>query len=74
MARAIARRRSMSCAMRLTPLTEKTGNELFNDVWAARDGYIDVVLDRSAESSSASFSIIRSIALTPNGTRARTAN
>ena len=34
----------------ITPLTEKLGAELFKDVWAARDGYIEVVLDRSPES------------------------
>jgi len=36
----------------LIPLTEKEGRGLFNDVWAARDGYINVVLDRSPESIS----------------------
>jgi alpha-amylase/alpha-mannosidase (GH57 family) len=35
----------------LIPLTEKAGAELFNDVWAARDAYIQVVLDRSTESA-----------------------
>jgi alpha-amylase/alpha-mannosidase (GH57 family) len=39
----------------LIPLTEKAGKELFHDVWAARDGYIGVVLDRSSESSSNFF-------------------
>ena len=34
----------------LAPLTEKFGNTLFKDAWAARDGYIDVILDRSKES------------------------
>jgi alpha-amylase/alpha-mannosidase (GH57 family) len=34
----------------LTPLTEQEGGKLFRDVWAARDGYIQVVLDRSPES------------------------
>ena len=33
----------------LIPLTEQEGGKLFRDVWAARDGYIQVVLDRSAE-------------------------
>jgi alpha-amylase/alpha-mannosidase (GH57 family) len=33
----------------LIPLTEREGNKLFNDVWAARDAYISVVLDRSEE-------------------------
>jgi alpha-amylase/alpha-mannosidase (GH57 family) len=32
------------------PLTEQEGARLFKDVWAARDGYIEVVLDRSPES------------------------
>jgi alpha-amylase/alpha-mannosidase (GH57 family) len=36
----------------LVPLTELEGNELFCDVWAARDAYIQVVLDHSAESVS----------------------
>jgi len=34
----------------LIPLTEKHGSSLFRDVWAARDAYIQVVLDRSTES------------------------
>ena len=34
----------------LAPLTEREGGKLFKDVWAARDAYIQVVLDRSAES------------------------
>jgi len=34
----------------LVPLTEQEGSKLFKDVWAARDGYIQVVLGRSAES------------------------
>jgi alpha-amylase/alpha-mannosidase (GH57 family) len=34
----------------LVPLTEREGAKLFLDVWAARDGYISVVLDRSQES------------------------
>ncbi len=34
----------------LVPLTERDGNELFRNVWDARDGYIQVVLDRSLES------------------------
>ncbi|HWG21374.1 MAG TPA: DUF3536 domain-containing protein [Terracidiphilus sp.] len=33
----------------LIPLTEREGNKLFSDVWAARDAYIQVVLDRSEE-------------------------
>ena len=34
----------------LAPLTERAGNLLFQDVWAARDAYIGVILDRSDES------------------------
>jgi alpha-amylase/alpha-mannosidase (GH57 family) len=30
----------------LIPLTEEEGNQHFRDVWAARDAYIDVILDR----------------------------
>jgi alpha-amylase/alpha-mannosidase (GH57 family) len=33
----------------LVPLTESETGRLFKDVWAARDAFIDVVLDRSAE-------------------------
>jgi alpha-amylase/alpha-mannosidase (GH57 family) len=39
----------------LIPLTEKAGKELFNNVWAARDAYINVVLDRSTESADSFF-------------------
>ena len=34
----------------VVPLTEQEGGKLFKDVWAARDGYIEVVLDRGEES------------------------
>jgi len=34
----------------VVPLTEQEGGKLFKDVWAARDGYIEVVLNRSVES------------------------
>jgi alpha-amylase/alpha-mannosidase (GH57 family) len=34
----------------LVPLTEEHGASLFRDVWAARDGYIQVILDRGTES------------------------
>jgi alpha-amylase/alpha-mannosidase (GH57 family) len=33
----------------LIPLTEREGSKLFKDVWAARDAYIAVVLDRNEE-------------------------
>ncbi len=39
----------------LVPLTEKAGATLFKDVWAARDGYINVILDRSTESADRFF-------------------
>jgi alpha-amylase/alpha-mannosidase (GH57 family) len=39
----------------LAPLTEQAGNLLFQDVWAARDAYIDVILDRSDESKDRFF-------------------
>ena len=35
----------------LAPLTEQENGKLFHDVWAARDAYIHVVLDRGAESA-----------------------
>jgi alpha-amylase/alpha-mannosidase (GH57 family) len=34
----------------LIPLTEREGGKLFRNVWAARDAFIDVILDRSEES------------------------
>ncbi len=39
----------------LAPLTEKESGKLFKDVWAARDAYIHVVLDRSDESANRFF-------------------
>ena len=33
----------------ITILTEKEGSKLYKDVWAARDAYIEVILDRSDE-------------------------
>jgi alpha-amylase/alpha-mannosidase (GH57 family) len=39
----------------VAPLTEQAGRKLFKDVWAARDGYIEVVLDRSTESADRFF-------------------
>ncbi len=35
---------------RTAPLAEQYGRPLFKDLWTARDGYVRVVLDRSAES------------------------
>jgi alpha-amylase/alpha-mannosidase (GH57 family) len=39
----------------LAPLTEQEGGKLFTDVWAARDEYIHVVLDRGEESIASFF-------------------
>ena len=41
----------------LVPLAEQVGNKLFKDVWLARDGYIQVVLDRSQETVDEFFRI-----------------
>jgi alpha-amylase/alpha-mannosidase (GH57 family) len=48
----------------VAPLTEQEGASLFNDVWAARDGYIRVILDRSDESITAFFTEYQSHPLT----------
>jgi alpha-amylase/alpha-mannosidase (GH57 family) len=39
----------------LVPLTEQRGSKWFRDVWAARDAYIQVVLDRREESADRFF-------------------
>lgn len=39
----------------LIPLTEQAGARLFKDVWAARDAYIRVVLDRNTDSTDEFF-------------------
>jgi alpha-amylase/alpha-mannosidase (GH57 family) len=39
----------------LAPRFEATAGEIFADPWAARDGYVEVVLDRSPESVAAFF-------------------
>jgi hypothetical protein len=39
----------------LIPLTEEAGKELFKDVWAARNSYINVVLDRATEATDKFF-------------------
>ncbi len=39
----------------IVPYFEKRGRELFKDPWAARDDYINVILDRSPESIHAFF-------------------
>jgi alpha-amylase/alpha-mannosidase (GH57 family) len=57
----------------LIPLTEAEGRELFNDVWAARDAYIQVVLDRSTESLDRFFAEHQAHTLSePERIRART--
>ena len=33
----------------IAPITEQEGSKFFKDVWRARDGYIDVILDRGEE-------------------------
>ena len=43
-------RRSTNCATRWFRSPSSTAASLFRDVWAARDAYIQVVLDRSTES------------------------
>jgi alpha-amylase/alpha-mannosidase (GH57 family) len=39
----------------IAPLTEREGNKLFTDIWAARDGYIEVVLNRNPDSADRFF-------------------
>jgi alpha-amylase/alpha-mannosidase (GH57 family) len=39
----------------LAPLTESEAGKLFKDAWAARDAYIQIVLDRSPESADRFF-------------------
>ncbi len=39
----------------IAPLTEREGGKLFKDVWAAREAYIHVVLDRSTDSADRFF-------------------
>jgi alpha-amylase/alpha-mannosidase (GH57 family) len=48
----------------VAPLTEQEGGKFFKDVWAARDGYIEVILDRGAESLERFFSAHESHTLT----------
>jgi len=48
----------------LIPLTEQEGAKLFRDVWAARDNYIQVVLDRTDESMQAFLEAHQNHALT----------
>jgi alpha-amylase/alpha-mannosidase (GH57 family) len=48
----------------VAPLTEQEGAKLFTDVWDARDGYIQVMLDRSTESVASFFAEYASHKLT----------
>jgi hypothetical protein len=48
----------------LEPLTEQAGNKLYKDVWAARDGYIQVLLDRNPDSTDRFFADHQHHALT----------
>jgi alpha-amylase/alpha-mannosidase (GH57 family) len=48
----------------VAPLTEQEGGKLFKDVWAARDGYIEVMLDRGTESMERFFGAHQSHILT----------
>ena len=49
----------------LVPMTEQEGAKLFKDVWAARDGYIEAVLDRSPQPAERFFRKHQLRALTP---------
>jgi alpha-amylase/alpha-mannosidase (GH57 family) len=48
----------------IAPLTEEEGAKLFKDVWAARDSYIDVILDRDEETIKGFFAEHQSHPLT----------
>ena len=61
----------MSCATHWFRSPNRNG-KLFKDVWAARDAYIQVVLDRSDESSIVFLPRNSAHPLTDPRTRART--
>jgi alpha-amylase/alpha-mannosidase (GH57 family) len=46
------------------PLTQQEGDKLFTDVWVARDGYIQVLLDRGTETVERFFTQFQSHPLT----------
>ena len=50
----------------IAPLTEEEGAKLFKDVWAARDAYIQVILERSAETLERFFREQQNHPLTPD--------
>jgi alpha-amylase/alpha-mannosidase (GH57 family) len=55
----------------VAPITEQEGGKLFKDVWEARDAYIEVVLDRSDESTERFFQAHQShVLLEPERIRA----
>ena len=55
----------------VAPITEHEGGKLFKDVWEARDAYIEVVLDRSDESTERFFQAHQShVLLEPERIRA----
>ena len=49
----------------VAPLTQAEGGKLFKDVWAARDAYIEVLLNRDAEQVERFFAAHSSHALSP---------
>jgi alpha-amylase/alpha-mannosidase (GH57 family) len=49
----------------IVPLTEQEGGKIFKDVWAARDGYIDALLDHSPQAVEQFFRKHQLHALTP---------
>ncbi len=55
----------------IAPLTEEEGAKLFKDVWAARDGYIQVILYRTDESVDRFFMEHQNHGLTIDGAGAR---
>lgn len=50
----------------LIPHFERAGSELFADPWAARDGYIDVLLDRTSERIDVFLARHSRVTLTPS--------
>jgi alpha-amylase/alpha-mannosidase (GH57 family) len=49
----------------IVPLTEQEGGKIFKDVWAARDGYIEALLDHSSQATEQFFRKHQLHALTP---------
>ena len=61
----------MSLRDAIAPAHRAGGRKLFSDVWAARDAYIQVVLDRSDESVDRFLREHQAHALTDCGARPR---